>query len=165
MNEKEILQQSADTILDKGIKIEVDILHPTLLQKWRGETKRVFWVKGLTLGSLIKISGELLEVDFNIDKASVLKGSYKLINDHCLRMAKIIAYAVVNTDSEPPSKLVSFFVNNLNATELLSIVNVVVKSMNLGDFLHSIASISGINILQGMNNASVTTANVNEASQ
>lgn len=164
MEEKQILNDAADTLTSKPITIEVDIIHKTWIDKLliklkRRSNKRTFEMHPVNLGSLIKISKELIDIDMKLfDGNNLLESNYILIEKYAEKMARIIAIAVVNKKDDPPNSLIQFFLNNLTANELFKIASIVLQQMQLADFMHTIISIKGTNVLQ-MTSASVTSAN------
>jgi hypothetical protein len=152
MQESEVLSKVADTVLTKDVQFDVDIIHPGLLDKIMKRTKRSFVISPSTLGTMIKISKEFLAVGLEgYDKENVLDSNFTLITEHAERMARIVAYAVVNSKDDPPKKLVNFFLHNLTAKELMNLVNVIVKQVDVVNFFSSIISVKGLNLLNGTN--------------
>jgi len=151
MEEKKVLSDVADAVLDKSISFEVEIIKPTILQRYRKETIRSFKISPSTLGTMVKISQEFLNIGLeNFDKEEILNSNFLLIRDHAERMARIVAVAVQNSKKDPPKSLVNFFINNLTAKELFELVNIILKQIDTVNFLKSIISAKGINLL-GMN--------------
>ncbi|HUS00139.1 MAG TPA: hypothetical protein VMY77_00345 [Chitinophagaceae bacterium] len=163
MNETDILSDIADSLLDKPITFTVDIVSRTwfdnLLIKWKlKKSKREFKIAGATLGTMIKISKELLAIDLTgFDRKNILDSNYKLAEDHAERMAKIIAIAVVNNKADPSPGLINFFLNNLTVKELKVMFNTVLAKIDYVNFLTTIASAKQIDILTNR------TANVKSA--
>lgn len=148
---EKILSEVADAVLDKSVSFEVEIIKPTLKQRWRKETKKSFKISPSTLGTMVKISQEFLSIDLSqFDKSEVMNSNFLLINDHAERMARIVAVAVQNSKEDPPKSLVNLFLNNLTAKELSSLVNIIIAQIDTVNFLKSIISARGINLL-GMN--------------
>lgn len=138
MDEKEVLSQVADTLLDNSVTFEVE--------------GRPFEIKPSTLGTMVKISKELLAMDLSaFDKDKMLESNFNLIIDHSKRMCIIVAYAVTNKKAEPPDELVEFFEDNLTAAELFKLVNIIISQLDVINFMKSIISVKGVNILTGMN--------------
>jgi len=161
----EILKNVADTIAEKPVEIKIDILKRTWYHKLTKRKQRVFEIKPLALGSLVKISKELIDIDMSLfDTSNLLESNYKLIDNYGEKMARIIAIAVVNQKQDPANELVQFFINNLSAKELLQVASIVLQQMNISDFMHTIISIKGANVLQ-KGTANAKNASVNEVSQ
>jgi hypothetical protein len=156
MQETEVLNNVADTITDKAITITVDIIKP---KWWHRKKQKVFKITPLTLGSLIKISKSLIDIDLKLfDQSNLLESNYNLIEKHAGKMAYIIGVAVVNNKADPSKSLIEFFLNNLTAAELLKITSIVLQQMQIADFMHTIISIKGTNVLQ-QKSVSATSAN------
>jgi len=151
MEEKKVLSDVADAVLDSSVSFEVEIIKPTILQRYRKETIRIFKISPSTLGTMVKISQEFLNIGLeNFDKEEILNSNFLLIRDHAARLARIVAVAVQNSKEDPPKSLVNFFINNLTAKELFDLVNIILKQIDTVNFLKSIISAKGINLL-GMN--------------
>lgn len=152
MTETQTITAAADAVLNKDVTFEVEILHPSRMERWQKKLKRSFKITPSTLGTMIKISKEFLSVDLdNFDKEEIMKSSFLLIQDHAERMAMIVAFAVVNAKEDPPASLVSFFLNNLTAKELAGLVSIILTQIDTVNFLKSIISAKGVNILSKMN--------------
>ncbi len=166
MDEKKVLASVADTLVEKPVTLKVDILHPSSYEKLlfkirKKELARTFHVKPLSLASMVKVSKLFLGFDMSsLDKENLLTGNYKLIVEHARSMARAIAISVVNNKDDPPESLVEFFYNNLSAAELSKVVAIIIKQCRVQDFMISIISISGINILASRT-ASARSASLN----
>ena len=144
------LQQSADAILEKPVIISVDDPATTwpekLLVKLRlRKEKRVFHVKPLVLGSLVRISKILLSIDKSKltkealeNKQELFNINFELMQRHSLQMAEVVAIAVTNEKKEPSKDLVNFFLYKLTAKELMAVFTVIMQQMNVQDFISSI---------------------------
>lgn len=149
-----MLDQVADTITDKPVILTVDVLRQGylhgLLQKFGIIPKqKVFEVKQITLGNLARISKLLLEVDVEFkDGDKWTEQVYQAMVNHGERLANIAAIALYNRKAYPPQSLVGFVQTNFTAKELLGVFNIIVNQMNVGNFILSIVSIKGANVLQ-----------------
>src|SRR5689334_10986117 len=92
-----ILEQVADSVLDKEVVLEVDVYREWWERLLKKPAKRKFVIKPITLGSLIRISKLLLTVDLTIDDVkTLLESSYHAMVDHGETIAHIIAIAIHN---------------------------------------------------------------------
>lgn len=154
MEENKILSATADTILEKPMRIDVEILQPRWWEKIAMKAglmkaRRSFMIRPATLGNMIRISQLLLGVDVELYKTtSFLDASYQVIGAHAETMARVIATAVNNGKDTPSERLVRFFLHNLTAKELKTISAIAVKHMDVENFMISIVSIRGRNILE-----------------
>lgn len=154
----EQLNKVPDAILQEPTIIEVDIkpcnwLHK-LLQKLKIlPKKRKYAIAPQCTGSLIKISKVLLSINFD---ASVLKSGigdyfqagFKHMAEDGEKMARIIAYAIVNRKSDPPRKLIDLILDNFTSAELASTVSIVLAKMEVKSFMNSIILVRGMNLLK-----------------
>lgn len=152
VNELDTLLKVPGTLLQKPDIIKVSIVHPTKLQKLLIRAKlikpcRVFEVPPLVLGKMIQISELLLKMDLSIiDKENVTKAGIKLVKEQHALYSETLAIAL--SKGRLSSKNVKqFIIDNMNASELLYLVTLVIKQMQLTDFIKSIVLMSGWNLL------------------
>lgn len=152
-NEKIILGKSADTVVDKKTTITIDItpsnkLHKFLQQKGWLPKQKTFEISGTKMGTLIRISKLLLAIDLSeFDSNNVLESNYKAIEKHGRTLAECIALCIHNQKSEVPNSLIELLLNNLSTAELHGILGIILSKMDLKNFMSSIISIKGMNIL------------------
>ncbi len=155
-NFKETLSTVADATLAQPITMEVDVipqgwLHK-LLQKWGvRDKKRVFTLRPITLGNLMRISRILLEIDIKkiLDSGvNFLEGSYQAMDQHSEKLAEVVAISITNRKDKPSRRLIEFICNNFTSTELVGVISIVIKQMNVSGFMTSIISIRGLTILE-----------------
>jgi len=147
--EKTQLSNTAAAVTDEATIIQIDILHPTWWQRLLRKRKRAFKLSPATLGTLVKISRELLSIEIEeADKSNIMLLTQKLMLAHSSRMAKVVAIAIVNSKADPPQSLIEFLEYNLNAEELATVAMHVVNKMDINSFVRSIISIKGVNILE-----------------
>ena len=146
----ETLSQAADTIFDRAVTFSVEIIRPTWVQRLKKERVKNFAILPATLGTMTRISKELLEIDgANFRKEDLLNSNFELMANNAERMARIIAIAANGNSSKPPSKeLIHFFLKNITAKELLGLVEIVLKQIDTVNFLNSIILARGINVLK-----------------
>ncbi len=153
-----ILNKVGDAALQKPVELEVDIISPGRFQRILQHLglmakKRKLVLHPITLGNLIRISQQMLAIDINLFRQeNLLESNYKAIQLHGNTIARIIAIAVNNSKSDPPASLVRFIVNNFTAKELLQTLGIVLRQMNITDFMTSIISVRGLNVLEASNN-------------
>lgn len=173
-NEKETLQQVSDTTLEQPVTITVDVepqgaLHK-ILQKWGVlPKKRVFVIKPIYLGTLVRVSKLILSLgiklpDKNSDTASLMEANYQAIADHSYTMAEIVALAIQNNRQSPDPKLIAFVMNNFTAREMMTVLTVVLRQMDLKNFMSSIISVRGLNVLVSQTAAPVMPVSGTEVS-
>lgn len=146
----QVLTATADTILEKSVRIDIDILTPKwwerLLIKLRLlPAKRSFEIRPATLGNMIRISKILLDIDVTgyRSSASRMEANYQVYEKHGVKLAQIVAIAITNKEQEPESNLVNFIKENVTASELVSVVSVVLKQLDVVNFMSTIISIKG----------------------
>jgi hypothetical protein len=148
------LERAADTILEEPVKVEVDNNPQNkieeILQKWGIlPKKKTFYIQNITLRNLVRVSKLLLSIEpGTFDRENILDSNYKAMGKHSETVAKIVAIALHNKRSEPPQRLVSFIMDQFTAKELEGVLGIVIKQMSVTDFMKSIISVRGLNLLE-----------------
>lgn len=167
--EQTILSSVADMVTQQPVELEVDIaprnrMHAVLQQWGILPKKKVLVIRPIYYGTLIRISQLLLGIDMSkYDISHVHESNYTIIRDHGIAIATIIAEAIHNRRSAAPERLVSFIMDNFTNKELLSTLLIVLQQMNIKDFMTSIISVRGMNVLE-RKTASAKIAENNEVS-
>lgn len=168
----EILEKVSDTVTNEPVKVTVDIKPQNKWDKFLRWVKvsppmKTFYISQITLGNLIRISKLLTSIDSSIfnpkNNDNILNNVYKAMEDHGHSLAVIVAISLYNKKDMPDKSLIEFVETNFTAKEILSVVSVVIKQMDVTSFMTTIISVKGINILESQT-ASVTNANGNEVS-
>ena len=164
----DVLQRVSDTVTNQPITITVDVKDRSRLDVLLRRNKiRVFEVSQITLGNLIRISKLLREIDVNefksITKETILDSNYSLMERHGHCLAKIVATALHNRKNGAPVELIEFIEANFTASELLNVLSVVLKQMDVASFMSTIISIRGLSILENQG-ANVKSVNGKEVS-
>lgn len=150
----DVLSEVADTILEKEVTIQIDSLSPGLWEKCLiragiVKAQRSFTIKPAVLGTMIEISKLVLKVGLDKFKSeSMLGATYDLYRDHGDSLARIVGHAICNNETGPSNKLISFLKWNLTAEELMGIVGIVVKQLDVVNFISTIVSIRGTSLLK-----------------
>ena len=155
-------QNAFDAILEKGVDFEVVVAHPNLLHRLGILPKvRKFIIEPLYLGSLLKITKLILDIDTDVlkDAEGNLHGiGIESIVRHKDAMVKVVAYAIENRDGEPPGRLIRFLDRNLTPRELLRLLMLVVQQMEVRDFLACMVSIKQTSLTGAGRNRITTTS-------
>lgn len=153
-----IRQDAIDSILEKGVDFKITVQNKNILHKLNLiPTERKFVIYPIKMGTLLKISEILLDLDTD-ELVGVMKNEDKEINlldlgakniiENKDKMIKMIAYGIVNREKEPSKRLIKFLNENLTAKEGLKLMTVIVQQMDVNPFLASLVSIKGMNLLQ-----------------
>lgn len=149
-----MIDKIADTVLQTDITIDFDIrpvsrLHSLMQRVGVMPKKDKYVLKPITMGSLIKISKLLIEIDMNLfDMKNFLESSYQAIVKHGETAARVVAIAIHGRPGEVPEQLVESVLNNFTTKELQATMSVILGQMNVQDFMLSIISIKGMNVIQ-----------------
>ena len=155
MENNNIKKETIDTIFEEGTEFYITIDNPNILHKLHLlPKKRKFVIYPMKLGSLLKISKELIDINAeeleNIkedDTTDLFDIGLKNIIENKNKMVKIVSYGIINKNREPPKRLLKFLDNNLSAKELLRIIILIVQKMDVSDFLACIVSMKRISLL------------------
>lgn len=148
-----ILQQKADAILDTPVPIRIPIharnKYESILQDLNIKPKeKIFHVRPLCLGSLIKISRVMLGMDISVLKdINVMESSYRAIAGHADAMIRVVAIALVNREEDPPQDLLDLVRREFTSKDLATTLSVILSQMNISSFLNTIISVRGLNVL------------------
>jgi len=149
-----VLGQVADATLNQTISMDVDIKalnrwHAWMQAKGLRPKKRRLVIDPIVLGTLIRISKLLLSIEIKgISRDKMLEGNYRLATDHGDKLALIIATAIHNKESEVPASLVKFIEWNFSSSELLKVLLLVIRQMDITNFMTTIISARGLNVLE-----------------
>lgn len=155
MDDTQTLKKVAAAITEKPVSFTLDIQPvnkwQSLLQKHfpkRFPSKKTYEIKPITYGNLQRISALLLDIDVTaLTNASALTAAYTLMKGHAETVAKVIAIAITNKQSEPPPALEKELLFNLTAKESLTLLSIVLEQMSIENFITTILSIRGLNVL------------------
>lgn len=153
-NTTETLSKVSTTLTQAPVKIEIDIpaknwLHQLLQRHRILPAKRTFYIKPVTLGNLSRISKLLLEINVEgFDPGKFLESNYELLDKHGKAIAEVVAIAITNTKAYPSKELIDFIRFNLNAKDLLKVLGIVLKALDVSSFTLSITLIKGLNVLE-----------------
>lgn len=149
MDKNQILGAVADTLLEEPTRIEVDIINPRWWEKIGIKLgfirpKKIFLVKPAALGTMIRISKLLLNVDTSIyNTGTVLSSNYEMLVKHGDDIIEAFAVAISNSKYGPPNSLISFLKDNMVSEDLPKISKVVVSQLNVSPFMNTIILMRG----------------------
>lgn len=157
LTENEILERAAETMLDEPIVIEISVEPRNWLEKMLMRFKikpRVltYIVDGIKLGTLIRLSRYLLQMNYNdrpADGDGVLPWAYKGIIDNTELAVKVIALAIHNKPTAVPDGLERLIIDNFTAKDLKKTAFNIITKMDVFVFMNTITSIRQIQILKG----------------
>ena len=174
---QETLARVSETTLQEPVSLSVDIFPGSAwqrkLQQWGWIPKqRVFTIRPIYLGTLVRISKLLLSIEFNLPDGSkdplkagqLLDTNYQAILQHSHTLASIVALAIQNNDKEPDRQLVAFVLRYFTTQEMMGVLGLVLKQMDLSSFMSSIISVRGLNVLENQTVAPAISANGQEVS-
>jgi len=153
MNTNEILSNKAAAIVEEGVAISI-ALKPSnkfhaLLQRYKIlPREKVFCIEPLTLGTLLKISNILLTIPEDMyDPNLLLQNAYKSMASHSATIAHIIAIALKNKKGPVSAKSIDFLLHRITPADLKRMLSIILKQMDVANFMHTIISIRGLNVL------------------
>lgn len=167
MSKKNNLTKTASAVLEEPVYLDVDITPKNRIHAWAQKNgwlpaKKEFKLRPLNLGTMVRISQLLMSIDISDfqkkesekggsvfeDAGSFLEANFKTLAASGETMARMIAAALHNNQSEVPEKLVKMVLQEFNSKELLSTVSIIVERMDVANFMSSIISIRRLNTLE-----------------
>ena len=138
-------KKAGQTLLDEPVRFKVKT-------GWLFPKKIRLSIKPLYLGTLVKIS--MLQKDMKIDRERYQKEpiaeSFNIAGENSRNMAKIVAYGILNG----PVKialfgriLTTFLYWKLDTEALKQLLGIIIDSIGVMDFMSSIVSLHGVNVL------------------
>ena len=143
-------EEVVNTILEKGVDFTVTVNKLNLLHRiGLLPSKRKFIIYPIVMGSLLKIANLLSDMD-----VSYFEDKEKMINLQEVgidsiaknkdKMVWVAAYGIVNSEKDPPKSLIRFLDRNLTSKEMLKLVILIVRQMDVSSFLTSTVSATGM---------------------
>jgi len=146
-------EKTINAILQEGVDFYITVNKPGLLHKLKIKpVKREFVIYPLTLGTLLKISKIVAGIKpVKEDELKSRERSYLDIGAEAIVANKddlinILAIAIVNRKKEPSRELVRFLADNVTPNELFELLKIVIRQMNVMDFMNSIISVKGMSL-------------------
>lgn len=151
-DDKLIQRTALDAILNEGVDFTIKVANPSLLHKLNlRPLERQFILKPLVVGSVIRITKVMLDMEFPEEKVSAedfVKQSISLMNTNVPKFVEIIAYAITNQETNPSVSLLKFLKDNLTQQEIMSLLSIIVEQLNIKDFMSSIISLKGVSLIK-----------------
>lgn len=148
---EETLKKVGETLTNEAVLITVELKHRNFWQRlWKGKKsrKRTFHIQQVTLGNLIRIATILNKFDKSLlSGENILESNYQAIQHHGRDLATIVAIALENKRQAPGQALIDFVEAQFTTDDLLKTFSVIIEQMDITNFMRSIISIKGINIL------------------
>ncbi len=149
LNEKEVLQNASDAIIEEGIPFEIIVANQNILHKLNIlKTSRNFIIKPLHFGTIIRMSKILIGIDEVEKLDNYIAEGIESISKHANKLVEVIALAIIDSKNKPTLLLKRFILKNLSAIEINQILNIVVKQMRIMEFLQSIVLIKGLSQME-----------------
>ncbi len=152
---KNVLNDVVETIEENPISFDITIAPQTAFHKWLQKlklkpVKKSFVLKPVVMGNMLRISK--LALSINPDELKRDHGfadvAYQLIGQHSETLLEIIAIAIQNNRQKPSAALIKLLRENLSAAEVSKLISMVLMKLDLKNFIISIISTRGLNILE-----------------
>lgn len=156
MQTNDILSAVPDVLTEAPVSFTLDIQPRNGLHRWLQKNKylsryfptvKSYEIRPITYGNLQRISKLLLSVDVRQKSKSAMDLAYKLMNEHAGTVAEILAIAIHNKKSLPASGLKEELLFNITPQESMSLLLIVLKQMSIQNFLATMISMRGLQIL------------------
>jgi hypothetical protein len=149
-----MIDKIPEVLEQKAIKIQFDVKRTgiyRLLQKIKLiEEKKTYEIKPLTLGSLMRISKEVEGISdelFNQKDDNLMAANIKAMGAHSEALARVIAIGLSGRKGEPSTRIVNDVLNNFTPSDMMKVLNIILKQMNVMGFMSSIISIKGMSLV------------------
>jgi hypothetical protein len=141
-----------DAALESGVTFAVIVNAPGILHRLGlKKTRREFHIKPLYLGSLVRISRKLLELEpvkFITDRGELgaMESAMTAMSTNMDGFVYILAAAIHNRESEPPRELQKFLRDNITPRDAARLLGLVLSMLGVSDFLACMASVNALNL-------------------
>ena len=150
------ISQAASSVTQQAIEFTMDV-RP--INQWQSFLQRTglkpkvktFSIQPVVLGNLQRISALLLSIlpeKTQVSNANLMDVAFQAAAKHAETLARICAIAIRNSRTEPPKSLVLELLSNMTAKEMVGILSIVLKQLDVSNFILSIISIRGLNVLE-----------------
>jgi len=149
--EKKVLKNVADTILQEGIDFYVDLNRLNILHRIGLRPKSVkYIIKPLYLGTLIRISKLMVDISLpeKIKQEDWNMKGIEMISKHSELLVDVLALAIHNRPGQPSNKTKRTILNNCTPEEIYAILTFVLHQMDVANFMKSIISIKGMSLIE-----------------
>lgn len=153
-NEKTILSNVIDGVLEKEVPLGVDInpinwFHSILQRLKIKPVKKTYVLRPLSYGKLLKVSKLLLSIGIDIfKKGDVLNSVYKAMQEHGETLVEVLAIVIHPYPTDPPRSLVVGIMNDFSSKDVEMAMNIVFSQMGIQAFMNSIISLKGLNVIE-----------------
>ena len=152
MTQKEGIDSTVDAILEQPVKITIRVDNPTWKHKLRlVQRSQTFILKPLVCGTILRISKviESMELDKNgFDDKILMDVGVDQVVKNMNKMIEVVALAMTNTESGPSNSLRRYLLENARPSEIFTIIKIIIKQMNVMDFMTSIILIKGMSLFK-----------------
>jgi len=155
INNTDILLQVADTFTGKTDTLTYKItprnwLHKKLMEYGLQPKQKSYTLTHFKVGNMYRVSKALLKVPsgfllFGSD--THVKELHTLVADHLEDIAYVVAIAITNSKEEPPRSLIEEIKWQFDVDQLLAFCSYLSKRGDTKNFLNSIVSIRGLDVL------------------
>ncbi|MDO6388996.1 hypothetical protein Q4E40_02570 [Pontibacter sp. BT731] len=155
MTEQENLREVVDAVTDTPDVITVPLrpvnkIHAFLQKRGWCKSERTYELTRLKVGNAYRISKAVLD----IPEASVILGTenqqgqiYGLLVNHLDKVVYVVAVGLTNTRQEPSKSFLEEIRWQFTDEELLAACLLILKRVNISNFLHSIILIRGLDVV------------------
>lgn len=157
MQTNDTLKAVADTVTEDPVSFTIDILPRNRWHQWAQNNKHLnryfpqkkeYSIRPITYGNLHRISRLVMSVDLTgMERRSMNDVGMELLSKHAGMVAEIVAIAITNSRQQPPKSLINELLYSLTASESMTLLMLVLKQMEIQNFLATIIYCRGANVL------------------
>jgi hypothetical protein len=155
----DVLKRVSETLTAEPVTVTVDIKPYRFWHKWFPPKKKTFHVSQITTGNLFRISKLIAGIDKKLFEgdSSLFEKNIEAMSKYMDDVIQVIAIGIHNKKYPPPKSLIDLIRDNFTAKDLMTVMAVVIKQMDVSSFMITITSIRATSILErpGVNAKSV----------
>lgn len=185
--DKEIMKDAVDTLLEKGVEVPVTVDHPNALHRMGLlKKRRVYRIFPISMGTLDRIAQVVMGMKFaGLDELkakgkdmSPLEtldvGLKNAMGGNSKELCRIIAIAIMGRNPYPRNnpvmhlylkrqedEIADFLHSNMSGADIYRVLSVVIRQMQVNEYLGSLVSIKGMSLVE---TKSPTSGNSSEVS-
>jgi hypothetical protein len=144
-------QEAVAAILQEGVDFFIDVDRPGLLRRARIRPKTYkLHIYPLYLGTLTRISKILVDMNFaeKVTQNNFQEIGINTMATHTDDLIQLVSIAIHNKEGNPSKRVARILRRHTTPTELLALLTIVVRQMDVSNFMKSIISVKGMSLIK-----------------